>query len=171
MEELLISQVGKVKDSILVIEKRLPVKVIIKNKRAIISGEKLAEFVAYEIIRAVDFGFDIEDALLLLNDKFTLQFVNIKDYTRKKNFAEVRARIIGTNGRAKGTVADLTGSVIVVHENQVGILVDDDHLDSALQAVISLTRGAKHANVFAYLEKQNKERKKFDEEDLGLKIK
>lgn len=170
MKELLIEHFNKIKKCIPLIEKKLPVKLTYSGKRIIFKGPELDEFMAEEIVKAVDFGFDIDDAFLLLRPDFLLQFINIKDHTVKKNFAEIRSRVIGTNGRAKGTIADLTGSVIVVHENQVGIIVDSDHADSAIQAVVSLIRGAKHANVFAYLEKQNVNRRKLDD-DLGLKNK
>jgi rRNA processing protein Krr1/Pno1 len=42
-------------------------------------------------------------------------------------------------------------------------------LDAVTQAIENLIRGAKHGNVFAYLEKQNINRGKFDDEDLGLR--
>ena len=60
-------------------------------------------------------------------------------------------------------------AVIVINENSVGVIVDSEHLDSVTQAIVLLIQGAKHGNVFAYLEKQNISRRKFDEDDLGLK--
>jgi KH domain-containing protein len=170
MKEILIEHFNKIKKCIPLIEKKLPVKLTYSGKKIMIKGEELNEFLAEEIVKAIDFGFDIDDVFLLLNPDFVLHFINIKDHTVKKNFTEIRSRVIGTNGRAKGTIQDLTGSIIVLHENQVGILVDSDHLDSVVQAITSLIRGSKHANIFAYLEKQNVLRRKLDD-DLGLKNK
>lgn len=167
--ELLVSQLGKIKAAVPVLAKKIPIKVAFAGKKAIITGEEYDTYLGSEMIRAIDIGFDVDDALLLLNPDFNLHILNIKDYTKKKNLEEVRSRVIGARGRAKGTIQELTASIIVVHDNQVGIIVDADHLASVIYAITALIRGSKHANIFAYLEKQNAGRKKFDEEDLGLK--
>jgi len=171
MHSIIVENPGKIKKIIKIIETKLDVKIVYNRNRFDIKGQEYNEFIVEKIIRAIDFGFDAEDALLLANEEYSLQFLSIKDHTKKKNLQEVRSRIIGANGRAKGTIQELTGAIIVVHDNQVGIIVSSEHLDSAIQAIISLIQGSKHANVFAYLEKQNKILRKFDEEDLGLKVK
>lgn len=169
MKELFVSRLNKIKKAIPLFEKRLKVKISWDKKKIIIKGEEFDEHLCEEMVKATDFGFDSEDTLLLMNPDFTIHYLNIKEFTKKTNFKEVRSRVIGVNGRAKGTIEDLTGSIIVVHDNQVGIISDTDHLDAVIQAMTSLIRGSKHANIFAYLEKQNKEIRKFDEEDLGIK--
>ena len=98
-----------------------------------------------------------------------MEFIEVKEHTHRKNLKDVRARLIGTSGKARKTIENLTGSVIVIHDNTVGVIVDSIHLDAVVQAIESLIQGAKHGNVFAYLEKQNVSRRKFDEDDLGLK--
>lgn len=170
MHTILVEHLNKIRKSIPFLEKKMPVKVTFSGKNIIIKGEELDEFVTMQIIRAIDFSFDAEDALLLKNPDFILQFLNIKDYTNKKDFELVRSRVIGTNGRAKGTIQELTGAVLAISGNQVGIIVNSEHLDTVTQAIISLIRGSKHANVFAYLEKQNKNIHSQDN-DLGLKHK
>jgi len=132
-------------------------------------GSELNEYLVEKVIQAIDFGFRVDDALLLMNDDFVLEFIEVKEHTRRKNLKEVRARIIGTGGKARKTIENLTGSEIVIHNNTVGVIVDSVHLDSVVQGIESLIQGAKHGNVFAYLEKQNVSRRKFDEDDLGLK--
>lgn len=166
-----IEKINKIKKVIKRLELKLSVKINYSKNKIEVRGEEFNEFLCEEIIKAIDFGFDVEDALLLTNDNFSLQIINIKDYTKKKNLTPVRARIIGAAGRAKGTIEDLTGAVIAVNLNQVGIIVSSEHLSQTVQSIISLIHGAKHANVFAYLEKQNKIINKFDEKDLGLREK
>ncbi len=83
-----------------------------------------------------------------------MEFIEVKEHTRRKNLKEVRARLIGTGGKARKTIENLTGAVIVIHDNTVGVIVDADHLDAVVQGIESLIQGAKHGNVFAYLEKQ-----------------
>lgn len=169
MISVTLEKLNKIKQVIKRLESKLSVKITYSRNKCEIRGEEFNEFLCEKIIKAIDFGFDVEDALLLLNDEFSLQFLNIKDYTKKKNLNSVRARIIGAEGRAKGTIEDLTGAVIVVNVNNIGIIVSSDHLSQVIQSIASLIHGAKHANVFAYLEKQNKLIRNFNDKDLGLK--
>jgi len=92
----------------------------------------------------------------------------VKEHTPRKNLKEVRARLIGTDGKARKTIENLTGAEIVINGNSVGLIVDAEHLGAAVQGIESLIQGAKHGNVFAYLEKQNA-RKAGLSEDLGLR--
>jgi len=133
-------------------------------------GSELNEYLVEKVLRAVDFGFGVEDALLLISEDFVLEFVGVKSHTHRKNLKDVRARLIGTGGKARKTIENLTGSVLVIQGNRVGLIVDSEHLDVTVQAIESLIQGAKHGNVFARLEKQNVARRRFDSEDLGLKV-
>jgi len=169
MKTLVVENLRRAKKAVREIESKIKVKVHFSGDKAFINGNAVDEFTAFKIMRAFDFGFDIGDAMLLKNDDFCLEFICIKEHTKRKNLKDVRARVIGKNGRAKKTIENLTGSVIAVKNNAVGIICDSEHLDSAIQSICSLIQGAKHGNVFSYLEKQNAGLKKFDKEDLGLK--
>ena len=131
-------------------------------------GSELDEFLVEKIVRAIDFGFDIDDALLLLNEEFVLEFVDVKSNTRRKNLRDVRSRIIGTEGRAKRTIEKLTGSAVVIQDNRVGVIVDADHLSATIQGIEGLIGGSKHGNVFGYLERQGTKVGR-GADDLGLK--
>jgi len=171
MKTLVVENLKKVKKAVPKIESKIKVKVLFgrPQERISVKGKELDEFIAEKVIEAVDFGFDVEDALLLKNDDFSFKVVDIKSHTPRKNLKDVRGRVIGTDGKAKNTIEELTGSVIVIHDNKVGVIVDSDHLESVTQAIISIVHGAKHGNVFSYLEKQNAEMRKFRSSDLGLK--
>jgi len=169
MISLVLEKPEKIKKIIKRVETKLEVKIDYAGNLFKIRGGEYNEFLGQEILKAVDFGFDVEDALLLMKEEYSFQILNIKEHTNKNNLEPIRARIIGANGRAKGTIEELTGSVIVVNVNQVGMIVSSEHLSQVVQSIISLIHGAKHANIFAYLEKQNSLLKKFDDEDLGLK--
>ena len=169
MRNIIVERMNKIKKAVPVIENKVKVKVSFGKGNVIVKGNELNEYIVEQVVRAVDFGFDVEDALLLTNEDFVLEFIEVKEHTRRKNLKEVRARLIGTGGKARKTIENLTGSVIVIHDNTVGVIVDSNHLDAVVQGIESLIQGAKHGNVFAFLEKQNVSRRKFDEEDLGLK--
>jgi ribosomal RNA assembly protein len=169
MRNVPIQNMNKIKKAVPAIENKVKVKIGFGKGNITISGSELNEYLVEKVVQAVDFGFNVDDALLLLSDDFVLEFIEVKEHTRRKNLREVRARIIGTGGKAKKTIENLTGSVIVISGNTVGVIVDADHLDAVVQGLESLIQGAKHGNVFAYLEKQNVSRRKFESDDLGLK--
>ena len=159
----------KVRKAIPKIESNFKVKVNISPKKVVIKGDELNEFIVENILHAVDFGFDIADALLLKNEHFVLEFMSVKEHTKRGNLEEVRGRVIGTDGKAKRTIEELTGSALFIKGNTIGIIVDSDHLESCVQALSSLIHGAKHSNVFSYLERKNTDLRKVDKGDLGLK--
>ena len=171
MRNVVVENMRKVKRAVPAIENAVKVKVGFGKGSVNLKGSELDEYLVEQIVRAVDFGFDVDDALLLKDERFVLEFIGVREHTHRKNLKEVRARLIGTGGKARKTIENLTGSVIVIHDNKVGVIVDADHLDAVTQAIESLIGGAKHGNVFAYLEKQNVNRGKFDEDDLGLREK
>ncbi|MBT7102322.1 hypothetical protein HN935_02305 [archaeon] len=169
MRNVIVENMNKVKKAVPVIENSVKVKIGFGKGSVRLKGSELNEYLIEKVVQAVDFGFDVEDALLLKDEKFILEFIGVREHTHRKNLKDVRSRLIGTGGKARKTIEKLTGSVIVIHDNKVGVITDADHLDAVTQAIENLIRGAKHGNVFAYLEKQNIARNRFDEEDLGLR--
>jgi ribosomal RNA assembly protein len=169
MRNVIVENMRKVKRAVPAIENKVKVRVSFRQGAVSLKGSELNEFLVEKVVRAVDFGFDVEDALLLISEDFVLEFIEVKEHTRRKNLKDVRARLIGTGGKARKTIENLTGSEIVINGNTVGVIVDSNHLDAVVQGIESLIQGAKHGNVFAYLEKQNISKRKFDEDDLGLK--
>ncbi len=164
-----VQQLAKAKKAVPSIEEKLSVNIIFRKKIGTIKGKEFDEYIAEKIIRAVDFGFNIEDAMLLLNEDFVLDFMDIKSHTRRKNMKDVKGRVIGRKGKALSTIEKLTGAMMVVHDNTIGFIVHTDRLEPIVQALENLIGGSKHGNVFAYLEKQNRQQRAFDKDDLGLK--
>ena len=164
----------KIKRAVPGIESRVKVHIGVGSRKldvggsVTIKGAELNEFLVEKIIRAIDFGFDIDDALLLLNEEFVLEFIDVKEHTRRNNLKDVRSRIIGRDGRAKRTIEKLTGSAVVISDNTIGVIVDADHLSATVQGIESLISGSKHGNVFGYLERQGAKVNRMDG-DLGLR--
>ena len=170
MRSITVKNLTKIKKATPVIESKIKIRISFgKGKRLTIRGNAPNEFLVEKIIRAIDFGFDVEDTILLKNENYVLEFIDLKNHTHRKNLTDVRARLIGTRGKAKRTIENLTGSIMVIHGNKIAVIVDTKHLDITCNAIVSIIQGSKHGNVFSYLEKQGKRRRMFDEEDLGLK--
>jgi len=169
MRDVRVQSMRKIKKAVPAIENKTKIKISFGKGSIRLKGSEMKEFLVEKVVQAIDFGFCVDDALLLMNEDFVLEFIEVKEHTRRKNLKDVRARLIGTGGKARKTIENLTGSEIVISGNTVGVIVDSDHLDAVVQGIESLIQGAKHGNVFAYLEKQNMSRRKFDKDDLGLK--
>lgn len=159
----------KIKKAVPLIESKIKIHFSFGKGFVLINGSVETEFICEEIVRAIDFGFEDEDAILLKDTNFLLKFIDIKDNTSRNNLRDVRARIIGRQGKVKKAIENLTGACIVIKENTIGIIVDDIHLDVTTQAIKTLIHGTKHGTVFSYLERQNRNYKRLDIEDLGLK--
>lgn len=161
----------KIKKAVPTIEQKTNVSINVTKKGFQIKGKEYNEFVADKIMQAIDFGFDIEASLLLLDENYVIEYIDIKNHTPRKNLKDVRARIIGRSGKVLDNIENLTGAELVVHDNKVGLIIEADNLDITIQAITSLIRGSKHSNIFSYLEKNKKGRFMRLNEDLGLKEK
>ncbi len=135
------------------LEKELNVKISILGKEVTVEGSPEDEYLAGEIIDALEFGFPFSTAMLIKEEDQVFEILNIKDYTKRKDMKSVRARIIGKKGGALRTLTELTKCHFEVKENKVGIIGDVEYIKNAQDAVIFVLQGSKHANVYSFLEK------------------
>ena len=124
------------------------------------SSDSLKEMVAGEVIKAIGRGFSPEKALLLLEDEMLmLDIIDLsKILTTKKDMIRVKGRIIGKSGKTRELMEELTGAKISVYAKTVGIIGTPDQIQIVRRAIEMLIKGAPHAPVYSYLEKQKKER-------------
>lgn len=150
------------------LEEKLNVKISNRGKETFIEGKPEDEYIAEKVIEALNFGFPFSDAILVKeNEDFTFEKIRIKDYAKSHNLARVRGRIIGANGKTLKTLCELTKCYFQVKDNEVGIIGDAENMKIIINAIISLAKGTKTANVYAYLEKHQPQ----PIFDLGLKKK
>jgi len=102
MRNVVVEHMNKVKKAVHEIEAKVKIKVGFGKGRVSLKGNEVNEFLVEKIIRAVDFGFNADDALLLKNSDFSIEYIYVKEHTHRKNLKEVRARLIGTSGKARG---------------------------------------------------------------------
>ncbi len=166
MEQITFENTAELKRTKEELEKALKVKITIKEKEVTIEGEAVDEYEASIVLGAIALGFSAKKALLLKNEEMIFRKLHIKDYTRRKNLSEIKARLIGTGGKTKKTIEELSNTEIVIKNNEVGIIGEAESIDFATTAIINIIRGSKQANVYHYLEEKNRIN---EEEDLGLK--
>ncbi len=162
MQETYVENIGKVIQNKKNLESELKIKIKNKGKLVFISGKPEDEFIALKVMEAINLGFSAERALLLKNPENLLQTLNIKDITKKSNLKEIRARIIGTNGRTLKTLNNLSNCLISLKGNQIGIIGHHEDIPEGVQAMTSLVRGTKQSHIYSRLEREKKKKRLMD---------
>jgi len=109
---------------------------------------------AANVVIAIGRGFSPQKALRLLEDDYFLEVFDIRDYVGKKkaHVTRMRARVIGTHGRTRSLIEELTGAYMSVYGNTVAVIGDSLQIDVARRAVDMLLSGSEHAAVYHFLE-------------------
>ena len=139
------------------LEQKLKIKITNRGKEISIQGKPEEEYIAEKIIYALNFGFPLPIAMLIKEEDFVFETISIKDYTNRNDLQRVRARIIGKKGKTLKTLSELTKCYFELKDNEVGIIGDTEFIYNAQEAVKSLIKGSKQANVYKYLEKHQPE--------------
>jgi ribosomal RNA assembly protein len=165
METLYCEKIPRIVKNKKKLEKKLKIKIRNRGKEVTIEGKPEDEYDAEKVIEALDFGFPFSTVLLIKEEDHLFEVIHIKDHTKRKDLERIRARIIGKKGKTLKTLQQLTGCYFELKDNSVGIMGDPEHIKNAQEAIISLIKGSKQANVYAHLEKHRVK----PVVDLGLK--
>jgi ribosomal RNA assembly protein len=113
------------------------------------------------LVRAIGRGFSEGRALRLLEDDVYFEVLDIKDFAGrgKQRIAQVKGRIIGTRGRTRTLIEELSGANMSVYGHTVALIGDPVQLAVARKAVEMLLRGSEHATVYRFLERKRAELK------------
>ena len=149
------------------LEKKLNIKISNRGKEVQIDGKPEDEYIAEKVIDAINFGFPFSSAIAIKEEDLEFEILNIKDYTTRKDLDRVRARMIGKGGKTLKTLCELTKCFFEIKDNFIGIIGPPECIENAQESVISLIKGAKQANVYTHLEKNQPK----PILDLGLKDK
>jgi len=109
---------------------------------------------ARDVVLAIGRGFSPERAMRLLKDDTFLGIVDIKlatGHREKAALRRIRARVIGTGGRARARIEELSGCWMSVYGSTVALIGREDQLERATRAVELLLRGSEHSTVFHML--------------------
>ncbi len=167
MIKLIIEKIQRITKNKRKLEEALEVKIENRGKEVYIEGTPESEYTAEKVIDALNFGFPFSQALLIKKEDLIFEKIPIKEHTNQKNLERVRARIIGSKGKTLKTVSQLSDCFLELKDNSVGIIGDPEHIQVANEAIVSLIKGTKQGNVYAYLEKHQPK----IEHDLGLRDK
>lgn len=149
-------RLGVVRKNKTKIEEYSNVKITI-NDEVTLDGEPIAMMDVENVIRAIGRGFSPEKAFQLFDEEKALIIIDLPK--EEKTLRRIRARIIGTEGKAKENIERLTDCDIAVFGKTVSIIGDCESIVVARQAVEKLIQGFSHRAVYNLLEKWR--RKKF----------
>jgi ribosomal RNA assembly protein len=116
-------------------------------------------FKAIEIISAISRGFSPEKAFKLLREDVVFQLLDMRDYVGNSpsSIGRIKGRIIGEQGKSRRTIEELSGAYVSVYGHTVGFIGIFDAIKVAVEAIILLSKGSSHKNVYIML--QNYRRK------------
>ncbi len=117
-----------------------------------------------DMVKAIGRGFSPERALRLLDEEVYFTLLDIRDFVGKnqKHVRRVRSRIIGTKGKTRRLIEELTGVSISIYGNTVGLIGESEELSVAAMAIEMLLSGSEHSAVYSFLEKRKRDRKLSD---------
>ena len=155
---VLIGKKGEIKKKI---QKALQVRIKIDSKEGdvTIKGEDSLECMQAEnVIKAIARGFSPETAASLLNEDYAFEIIDFTELVGKqKNRVErVRARVIGTRGKAREHLEKITQTRITIYGKTVSILGEYEDVRIARRAIEALINGSQHKTVYMWIEKQKK---------------
>ncbi|MCX6711794.1 MAG: KH domain-containing protein [Candidatus Woesearchaeota archaeon] len=124
------------------IEKKTKTKLKVNEEGEVIisSEDSLDIFIATTVIKAIGRGFNPEISLMLLNENYCLEIIEIKDFcgSSRKKFFIVKARVIGTEGKAKRIIEQLTKTEISIYGKTISIIGEIPNVLMAKQAIYKL---------------------------------
>ena len=149
---VLIGAGGSVKRKI---EKKTNCKLGIEDNEVSIEGESLGEWIAKDIVHAVGRGFNPYKALILVEDGYVLDFLDLKEYANTpKSVERLKGRVIGEEGRTRKHLERSTGAMVCVYGKTVAFIGTVNDVALAKTACDMLLSGKRHSTVYRFLDKQ-----------------
>ena len=154
---VLIGKEGEIKAEI---EEKTNTKLDIDSKEGdvfIKGSDGLNIYDAKEVVQAIARGFNPQISMQLLKGDYILEVISLKDFAGTKNSMQrLKGRIIGSEGKSRKTIEELTDTHISVYGKTIGIIGRPENVTYAKQAVVKLLSGSPHSGVFRALEKKRK---------------
>ena len=128
------------------------------------SPEALVEtnpFKAVDIVSAIARGFSPQRAFALLDEDKLLSLMDLREYSGKSvnAMARIKSRLIGTDGKARRIIEELSGVEISIYGHTVAIIGGADESKVARDALDKLAKGGTHKATYELLQKYRTKQK------------
>ena len=163
---ILIGPEGKVKTYI---EDKLEVKLEIDTEGSVtlVLSEKAKDpsllLKAKDVVTAIGRGFPPETAFRLIRNEdeiFDMIDLRVIFGRSESDIKRIKGRIIGSEGKTRKLIEELTEADVVVYGHTVGIIGSFEESDAARNAVQMIVDGCEHHTMYNYLQKKRTELKK-----------
>lgn len=123
-----------------------------------LEGEAVDVMTAENIIKAIGRGFSPEASELLYKEDSTLDIIQLPK--ERKELNRIKSRLIGTGGKCRRNIENLTKTRISVFGRTVSVIGPYDNVRFAAEALQRLIKGDTHSFVYRFLE-ENQEKMNF----------
>ncbi|TRO48817.1 RNA-processing protein [Candidatus Bathyarchaeota archaeon] len=164
---VLIGSEGKIKQYI---ENKLDVELQIESSSggvAITQKQKSVDpstlFTAKDIISAIGRGFAPNQAFRLIrNADEIFDFVDLRLIFghSDSDIRRVKSRVIGSNGKTRRLIEELTETSLVIYGHTIGIIGTFTQLEIARNAIQMIINGSQHTTVYKFLQRKRNDLKK-----------
>ncbi len=163
---ILVGPEGKVKQYI---EENLQVKLTIDKEGSvtIVLSENCSDpsllLRAKDLVTGIGRGFPPETAFRLIrneDDIFDIIDLRVIFGRSESDIRRIKGRIIGTEGKTRKLIEELTEADVVVYGHTIGIIGSFEQADAARNAVQMVIDGCEHHTVYKYLQRKRTEMKK-----------
>ena len=116
---------------------------------------------APDVITAIGRGIAPSRAVQLLEDEVFLRLYDIREWVGKQpnQTRSMRSRLIGTNGRIRTLIEELTSCEISIYGSTVAVIGDNEGLALATPAIEGILGGSEHGTVLYGLEQDRKKQR------------
>ena len=112
---------------------------------------------AKDVITAIGRGFAPETAFRLIrneDDIYDMVDLRLVFGRSESDIKRVKGRIIGTDGKTRKLIEELSEADVVVYGHTVGIIGSFEQADIARHAVQMIIEGCQHQTVYKYLQRK-----------------
>ncbi|MEM3408241.1 MAG: KH domain-containing protein [Candidatus Micrarchaeia archaeon] len=141
------------------IEEKGDIELSVSNEEGISikSSDPIAEWKAINVVKAVGRGFNPMIAINLFSDDYVLHIINLKDiFDKEKQRIRVKARLIGTKGKTRATIEEISGAFVCIYGNTISFIGKPEEVAIAVEAANMLINGVSHGAVYMFLQKERK---------------
>jgi ribosomal RNA assembly protein len=114
------------------------------------SDDSIKIFRTKEVVKAFGRGFNVDDALALLDESYYLEIVEIESKL-KDRITVLKGRVIGREGGTKKIIEKISGAKISIYGKTISIIGRWDELQIAKEAIDLILSGSKHSTVYRFL--------------------
>jgi ribosomal RNA assembly protein len=164
---VLVGPEGRIKK---IIENKLMVKLQIESGAGgvtIILSDKAKDpstlLTAKDVVSAIGRGFTPDHAFRLIrNDDEIFDYIDLRVIFGRSDsdIRRVKGRIIGSNGKTRRLIEELSESSLAIYGHTIGIIGTFKQVDIARNAIQMILNGSQHTTVYKFLQRKRSELKK-----------